>query len=439
MGRGMSAFFFLVCGLSFAVATAGAADKRVALVIGVGAYRNAPALPNPPGDANHIAPILRRLGFETDLVVDPDRAALEAAVRRFGQRIDGAAAAVFFYAGHGMQVGGRNYLLPVDTKVERESDLRWEALDVQTVLESMEGPNRVSLVFLDACRDNPLSRSLASRMGGRSTAVGRGLAREEHAGAGTLIAYATDPGDVAMDGDGANSPFTTALAKYLVVPGLEVRQVMTRVRADELASTGGRQRPWDNSSLSEDFYFAPPPPSGPGPTATPPPPPSGPAPAAPARTEDGAAELAFWDSVRNSNDIRDVDSYLKAYPNGRFVELARNRRDRMQREALRVMPPPAVPPPAATAPAAIVHPPSRLTPSPAEPRPDGSAVSCQALWVERNTYYKQAGYCFATPRGIDHFGNVGCRHTEVSGVPLSREARARVEAIVSLERMHHCP
>ena len=300
------------------------ADRRVALVVGVGAYRNAPNLPNPPKDARYIAPLLKNLGFDTDLVVDPDRAALEAAVRRFTQRIDGATATLFFYAGHGIQVGGRNYLLPVDAKVEREADLRWEALDVQTILDAGEGASRVNLVFLDACRDNPLSRSLAAKMGARSAAVGRGLAREDRAGAGTLIAYATDPGDVAADGQGNNSPFTTALGKYIVAPGLEVRQIMTRVRADVLASTSGRQRPWDNSSLAEDFYFTPPV-TRDSPASVPtliPPSPGG-----------DPAELAFWTAVQASPDTRDVEAYLEVYPHGRFVVLARNKLDRLRREA----------------------------------------------------------------------------------------------------------
>ena len=307
--------------------TAWAGEKRVALVVGVGAYRNAATLPNQPADAKYIAPLLRKLGFDTDLVTDPDRAALEAAVRRFNQRIDGAAATLFFYAGHGIQVGGRNYLLPVDAKVERETDLRWEALDLQAVLDGMEGANRVNLVFLDACRDNPLSRSLASKMGARSSAVGRGLAREDRAGAGTLIAYATDPGDVAADGDGANSPFTTALGKYIVTPGLEIRQIMTRVRAEVLAATGGRQRPWDNSSLAEDFYFTPP---AQAQRQTPVP---VPAPLPQPMQGGDPAELAFWTAVQASPDPRDVEAYLEAYPHGRFIVLARNKLDRLRREA----------------------------------------------------------------------------------------------------------
>lgn len=134
----MRVLLALALGLLCLMDPAQGAEKRVALVVGVGAYRNAPALTNPPRDAKLIAPILRKLGFETELVIDPDNAALVAAVRRFSERIEGATATLFFYAGHGLQVGGSNYLLPVDAKVTRETDLRWEALDVQTVLNQVE-------------------------------------------------------------------------------------------------------------------------------------------------------------------------------------------------------------------------------------------------------------------------------------------------------------
>jgi len=156
--------------------------------------------------------------------------------------------ALFYYAGHGLQVAGRNYLVPTDAKLERPGDLSFETIDVGQVLAQMDTEKRVNLIILDACRDNPLARSLARSLGTRSIAVGQGLATVQSA-IGTMIVYATQPDNVALDGQGRNSPFTGALLKHLATPGLEIRTMMTRVRADVVAATNERQVPWDSSSL----------------------------------------------------------------------------------------------------------------------------------------------------------------------------------------------
>jgi len=234
-----------------------AAGGRVALVVGNGAYRNAPALPNPPNDARAVARALAGLGFEVVEAVDRDQAGMRAALGEFARRLEGAEAGLFFYAGHGLQVQGRNFLVPVDAALEREADLYLQALALDDVMRVMEAAVPVRLVILDACRNNPLTRSLARAMGAtRSAAVGQGLARID-AAAGTLIAYATAPDQVALDGEGANSPFTQALLAHIAEPGLEARQVLTRVRRSVVDATGGRQLPWDSSSLTGDFYFGP--------------------------------------------------------------------------------------------------------------------------------------------------------------------------------------
>ena len=416
----------LLSGILFLPSMASATDKRVALVVGVGAYGTVSPLRNPPNDARLIDSLLKKLGFDTDLVIDPNRGALESAVRRFEQRMEGATVALFFYAGHGMQIDGANYLLPVDAKVERRADLDFSVLNLQTVLKQMQAPGRVNLVFLDACRNNPVvTRSLASWMGTRAADGARGLAREEKS-EGTLIAYATDPGDVAQDGEGANSPFTTALAKYIMEPGLEVRQVMTRVRADVLAATGRRQRPWDNSGLEQDFYFTPPVVTA---TVTALPAPASPGSSSPG-AEDGAAELAFWNSVQTSTDMRDFTAYLAQYPQGRFIALARNRLDRLQRDA-------ALP---SGTPAPVLVP--SLTPkqtlTAAEAPRAGRVLNCRELWTERNSYYKKAGYCFTTPRAAAHFGNEGCQYKNVASIPLPRDVRSRITEINALERRQGC-
>ena len=295
-----------------------AMEKRVALVIGVGRYQHAPALTNPANDVRLIGPALRKLDFDVQIVIDPDYETLKQALRDFGRRLDGAKVALFFYAGHGVQVSGRNYLLPVNAALIREPDLRYEAFDVQAVLDEMDAPGRVNLVFLDACRDNPLSRSLAARMGGRSGAVDRGLARIETQTGGTLIAYATAPGDVAADGD-KNSPFTAALARHIATPGLDVRQMLTRVRGDVQAATSGKQRPWVNESLDADFYFVPLSVEPSAPVLTPAPP--------AAVTGSGTTalvspEIVFWQSIAGSRDPADFEAYLKQFPQGSFASLA---------------------------------------------------------------------------------------------------------------------
>ena len=230
------------------------ASERVALVIGNGNYANAGVLPNPPNDAQAVASALRDVGFDVALGRDLDRAAMERLLRDFLRKAATAKVALLFYAGHGMQVDGRNYLLPVDAKIEAASDLGFETVELDKILGNLEDAARATIVILDACRDNPLSRSFAARS--RSASVGTGLAAYSTLGTGTLIAFATAPGKVALDGTGKNSPFTEGLVKHLRTPGLEVRAMLTRVRADVMDATGKKQLPWDNSSLMGDVYLA---------------------------------------------------------------------------------------------------------------------------------------------------------------------------------------
>ena len=158
-------------------------------------------------------------------------------------------------AGHGMQVAGNNYLIPVDAKLEQPGDLNLDTIDLSYVLAQMESDQRVNLIFLDACRDNPLARSFASRLGTRSTAVGSGLAAIQ-SGGGTMIAYATEPNAVALDGEGRNSPFTAALLRHISTPGLEIGLLMRRVRSEVHQVTHGKQTPWDHSSLFGEIVLA---------------------------------------------------------------------------------------------------------------------------------------------------------------------------------------
>jgi uncharacterized caspase-like protein len=299
---------------TLALAEPASAERRVALVVGNGAYDNAGTLANAPRDAAAMAALLTRVGFEVETVHDQNQHDFVQALRRFSRRADGADLALFFYAGHGVQANDVNYLLPVDANPERAEDLRYDGIDIASVLSAMLGA-RARLVFLDACRNNPLADRLASR----SRSISRGLARIETADAGTLIAFATAPGMTADDGDGSNSPFTSALLEHLATPGLEIRAALTRVRNRVMAATGDRQVPWENSSLRTEVYVTPTAadavvaaaPTGPG------------APAA-APAADGL-EVRFWESAERGNTIAEYQAYLRRYPDGGFADLARAR------------------------------------------------------------------------------------------------------------------
>jgi len=248
---------FRIAALALALALpawAAAAQQRVALVIGNGAYRAVPRLANPSADATAVAAALRAAGFATELVRDAGKAEMEGALRRFGAQADGAELAVFYFAGHGIQIGGANHLLPVDARLAHARDVDYELVDVPLVLRAMQGA-RARIVILDACRDNPLAAQARGFSGTRS--VGRGLARVDTVDLGTLIAFSTSPGAVALDGTGRNSPFTEALVQHMATPGLEVRQLMTRVRRSVVEATGGQQVPWDNSSLITEVVLRP--------------------------------------------------------------------------------------------------------------------------------------------------------------------------------------
>ncbi len=321
---------FTLIVLAFGVPAA-LAEKRVALVVGNGAYEHTAALANPVNDAKDMAAALRALGFEVFEGLDLTEADFARKVRDFARAARGADAALFYYAGHGLQVEGRNYLVPVDARLSDEADLRFEALELSDVVELMERASPASLVFLDACRDNPLAQGLARSLGAsRSTSVGRGLARLD-SGVGTLIAYATQPGAVAADGRGRNSPFTAALVEHLATPGLEVNQLLNRVRQTVVAATDQKQIPWTHSSLTGDFYLSPPERSELAATEHDQPAPASDASAviqAPSGFDERQLELEFWQSVKESEDWQDFQAYLDHYgADGTFTELAERRRD----------------------------------------------------------------------------------------------------------------
>jgi hypothetical protein len=233
--------------------------SRVALVIGNGAYTHANPLPNPGNDARAMATLLTQLGFGVVLGVDLDKDALEEKVREFVRTSRNADLAMFFYAGHAIQVAGENYIVPVDALVEDETALTFELMGISAITGYMGGEDQVGVILLDACRDNPFVRSLARSMRAtRAATVDKGLAPIAAVGGGLLVAYATAPGDVASDGIGNHSPFTAALLRNLATPGVELEQLMKRVKNEVATSTKQDQRPWTNSDLTTEVYLVPP-------------------------------------------------------------------------------------------------------------------------------------------------------------------------------------
>jgi uncharacterized caspase-like protein/TRAP-type C4-dicarboxylate transport system substrate-binding protein len=283
-------------------------ERRVALVIGNGAYKSDP-LRNAVNDANDMARELERVGFKVILRRDADQRAMRQAVREFGNELRRASVGLFFYAGHGLQVRGANYLVPVGADIQNEADAEDLSLDATYVLRTMEEAQvQVSIVILDACRNNPFARSFRSGT--------RGLAQMT-AATGSLIAFATAPGSVAADGSGRNGTYTKHLLASLRADDTDVLKVFQRVRANVVKETGGRQTPWESTSLIGDFYFRPPaqPVAGAAPAATPAPPPAAPI----------DADALFWSSIRDSSHAADYEAYLARFPSGQFSQLARNR------------------------------------------------------------------------------------------------------------------
>jgi hypothetical protein len=233
-----------------------APGKRIALVIGNSAYEHTSLLANPANDADDIAGTLSALGFEVTKRQDLKKHEMDSMLGTFAGSLKGAEIGLFYYAGHGLQVSGHNYLVPVDARLESSSALEFEAVRLDVIQRIMENETQTNVLILDACRDNPLTRNLARSMGTRSGAIGKGLAAQE-SGAGTIISYSTQPGNVALDGTGKrNSPFAEALVKHLPSEGRDLSSILVRVRNDVMAATAKRQVPWEHSALTDELVLA---------------------------------------------------------------------------------------------------------------------------------------------------------------------------------------
>ncbi len=312
---------FLIIALSvigiLASSNAAKADRRVAFVVGNGAYKNVAPLPNPPIDARAMASVLRNVGFDVVEGTNLSRDSMTQKLLEFGKKAQDADVALFFYAGHGIAINGTNYLLPVDADIKSEMDVKLgSAINIDVTLDQTMSDAKVKLVLLDACRDNPFAAKIRSAATSRSVNVQSGLA-EMKSSEGTLIAFATGPGQTALDGQGGtNSPFTRALVANIAKPGVEIQQAMTQVRAQVNEETNKGQLPWGHTNLIGPVYL--------NPVAVPAEAPLAQAPNTPAPTASTApeVELEFWRSVKDSSKPEELNAYLTNYPSGQFKPLA---------------------------------------------------------------------------------------------------------------------
>ena len=306
------------------------AAERIALVIGNSVYQHVSALPNPGNDAADLGASLRRLGFDVTAVPDAGLAELTRALRQFARRSSGVEVALVFYAGHGMEMDGVNYLVPVDARLERDTDVKFDTVPLDRVLEATRGA-ALRVVILDACRNNPLAASMQRTDATRSISRGDfAPLNERQLGGEMLVAYAAAEGTVAADGAGRNSPYTAALLAHLEQP-LEIGTMFRRVRAQVLTSTAQKQRPHEYQSLLSEHYLA----GAPTVMAEPTPPPAvtqgGPdTPTQPIQQREAWQEVVFWESVRESEVAADFEEFLGLWPQGIYAPLAESRLRRLR-------------------------------------------------------------------------------------------------------------
>jgi formylglycine-generating enzyme required for sulfatase activity len=282
---------------------ANSSERRTGLVIGNGAYTNAPPLKNPPNDAALVAATLKKLGFEVTLGTNRSQREMKQLIRDFGQRLRaGGGIGLFYFAGHGVQSKEHNYLIPIDGDIQNEADLEDVGVDVNYVLNMMDvAQSALNIVILDACRNNPFARSFRSAQGGLA---------QVKAPTGTLIAYATAPDSTAADGDRANSPYTEELTKEMETPGVVLETMFRRVTEQVSSRTGGRQEPWVSDNHKGEFYFSKNPTDSSLSNT-------------PAKIDAVAVERDYWETIRGSSDPQDYKDYLQTYPNGAYAVVAR--------------------------------------------------------------------------------------------------------------------
>ena len=305
--RAAGALALLVCSICLFSEPA-LAGKRVALVIGNSAYQNVIPLANPKNDSEAMSAVLKRAGFDVvELKHDLGVSEMRRALRDFSDTVRDADFAVVYFAGHGIEIDGTNYLIPVDAVLERDIDAFDEAIPLDRILTVIEPAKQLRLVILDACRDNPFNKTMKRTISSR--AIGRGLAKIEPESPNTLIAFAAKAGSTASDGDGRNSPFTAALVKYLPRPGLDLRKAFGYTRDEVLKITSNRQEPFIYGSLGGDDVALVPEPDKIVDAAKP--------------ADEKSLELAFWESIKNEKNPELFQAYLNRYPKGVFADIAK--------------------------------------------------------------------------------------------------------------------
>ncbi|WID98962.1 caspase family protein [Bosea vestrisii] len=297
-----------LCGLIMLMLTglamaAPASERRVALVIGNSSYRNAPVLPNTVNDARDMAAALRKVGFEVIDGLDLDKRGMDAALTRFARLAQDADSVMFYFAGHGFQFNGENYLVPVEAKIEDEAGVQYETTRLNDVVTALNFAKGVKIMVLDACRNNPFVNQLAKRQATRGFSVGSGLAPVARA-QGMVIAYATQANDVAADGTGRNSPFTAALVHEIDQPGLEVAALFRRVQKSVYDATAGRQTPELSLSLLGDFYL-----------------------------NLAETDASVWQRIRSADEPDVLRDFMQRYPTSSLSIDARTRLDLIERRS----------------------------------------------------------------------------------------------------------
>ncbi len=392
----------LLCSI-LSTASRAYAEKRVALVIGNSAYQHTSTLTNPKNDAIDVAGALKKHGFLVIEGFDLDKPAFDRKVRDFAATLKGSDAGVFFYAGHGLQVAGQNYLVPIDAKAEGAEVLDFEMVRVDVVHRIMERQTNTNILFLDACRDNPLARNLARSMGTRSSEVGRGLAQVE-AGVGTLISFSTQPGNVALDGRGRNSPFAGALVQQLSSKD-DLSAILISVRNEVMRETQRKQIPWEHSALTGRFYFNPA-----AQLAAPPK-------VAPARLSE-AAEA--WGAAERTTSIAALEAFILRYKDTFYADLARARIDDLKKQQIAVPAPPKI------------QEDIRLKQQLAEKVPeDFDLESARLLLAGNKAYFRKVARWETTPQGGLFWQDEEMR--VFRGAGLSPEARKIIETWISVK------
>ncbi len=404
--------------------------ERVALVIGNSDYVNVPTLPNAANDAADMAARLTEMGFAVHSGENLNQAQTLALVEEFGKSLHPQDVALFFYSGHGVQIGTENYIIPVDADATDEPTLITASVKLQAFLRTMELRADRRIVILDACRNNPFTAKLASR-GIADGGVSRGLAKVE-AGVGSFIVFSTQPGNVALDGTGRNSPFTTALLRHIGVAGEDIHGMMLKVRADVVAATGETQVPWENSSLVDEVYLA-------GSNA------AQPTPQLPPEPETNTAQRVvaepkyyFVDGLDPNGDgflaLRagisgDAPRLLKM-PEGTRLELLGTAGVWYHVRLLDGQ--------EGWAHSRWIACCTTNAEQPAANPADGG--SCDDLWTMRNAIWAQYGYCFTSARGKSTFGNAGCSRNQAQvQAAMSPQDRARVDRLRAAEANQGCP